>query len=211
MKYMGQKRKILFATTNENKIKRVQRLIRDLEIELLTLSDISDQIEEPIEFGENAVEIAKNKAIYYWEKIGKVMPVLTQDDTMDFLGNVSPEDDPKTAIKEPVVKAFGEYTIPNAIAYYSKLAEKYGGEIDFAFRYGHGFADEHGARDASSSLYAKLVKDPKGADNVGKYPLRALTKLKIGDKYIYSEDATDEEKVEADSDIKRALNELLSH
>ncbi|KKT45364.1 MAG: hypothetical protein UW36_C0007G0045 [candidate division WWE3 bacterium GW2011_GWA2_44_16] len=60
------------------------------------------------------------------------MPVLAQDDTMDFLGNVAAEDDPKTAIKEPVIKAFGQYTIPNAIAYYTKLAEKYGGETEFA-------------------------------------------------------------------------------
>ena len=157
------------------------------------------------------MEIAKNKAIYYWEATGRKMPVLTQDDTMDFLGNVSPKDDPKTAIKEPVVKAFGEYSIPNAIAYYSKLAERYGGKIDFAFRYGHGFVSEDGAKGASSSLYAELVKDPKGIDKVGKYPLRALTKLKIGSNYIYSEDATVEEKVVADSDIKRALIELLCY
>ena len=189
--------------------KRIQKLISDLDIELLTLSDIPEKIDEPSEFGENAVEIAKNKAIYYWEATGRKMPALTQDDTMDFLGNVSPEDDPKTAIKEPVVKALGEYSIPNAIAYYSKLAERYGGNIDFAFRYGHGFVSEAGAKGVSSSLYAKLVKDPRGIDKVGKYPLRALTKLKIGNNYVYSEDATDEEKVAADSDIKRALVELL--
>ncbi|KKT83451.1 MAG: hypothetical protein UW82_C0039G0001, partial [candidate division WWE3 bacterium GW2011_GWC2_44_9] len=49
-----------------------------------------------------------------------------------------------------------------------------------------------------------------GKDKVGNYPLRALTKLKIGNKYVYSEDTTDEEKIAADADIKRALIALLS-
>lgn len=206
---MFKKRNILFATTNKNKISLISKLISDLDIELLTLSDMLEEIDEPEEFGKDAVEIAKNKATYYWEAINKRMPVLAQDDTLDFLGNVSPEDDPKTAIKEPVVKAFGEYTIHNAIAHYSKLAEKYGGEIDLAFRYGHSLINEDGAKGVSSSLYAKLVKEPKGIDTVGNYPLRALIKLKIGDSYIYSEDVTDDERIAAYSDTKRALVELL--
>ncbi|KKT45365.1 MAG: Non-canonical purine NTP pyrophosphatase [candidate division WWE3 bacterium GW2011_GWA2_44_16] len=64
---MNIKRKILFATTNENKIKRIQKLTNDLDIELLTLSDIQEKIEEPKEFGKDVVEIAKNKAFYYCE------------------------------------------------------------------------------------------------------------------------------------------------
>ena len=68
------KRKILFATTNQNKIARVQKLIKDLDIELLTLNDFDKPVEEPQEFGIDVLEIAKNKASYYWEKTGKTMP-----------------------------------------------------------------------------------------------------------------------------------------
>jgi len=137
------------------------------------------------------------------------MPVLAQDDTLDFLGNVEPQDDPSISIKGPVIKIYGEFSIKNAIDYYSKLAEKYGGEIDFAFIYGHALANENGVKGVGSSLFAKLVKDAKGVENVGNYPLKALTKLRIGDAFIYSDDATSEQKVFADSDIKRALLELL--
>lgn len=202
-------RKILFATTNENKIKRIKKLIDDSNIELLTLNDLDIVIEEPEELGVNVLEIAKNKANYYWEKTEGKYPVLTQDDGMDFLGNVPPEEDPGASIKKPVVREYGEFNVNNAIAYYSKLADKYGGEIDFVFRYGHGFIDENGLKGASSKLEAKLSKEPKGIDQVGKYPLRALTKLKIGDVYMYSVDASDEEKAQADNDLKRALLELL--
>jgi len=58
-------------------------------------------------------------------------------------------------------------------------------------------------------MYAKVVKDPKGAENVGKYPLEALKKLKVGDDYFYSVDVTDEERLIAEHDIKRALIVLL--
>jgi hypothetical protein len=202
-------KELLLATTNDNKITRVKNLLKGMDIRILTLKDLDYSIEEPDEYGSDALEIAKNKASYYWDKTKGQYPVLTQDDTMDFLGNVSPEDDPSTSIKAPVVRVYGEFNTQNAISYYSKLAEKYGGEVDFAFRYGHGYADSDGVKGATSSLYAKLVKDPKGVEQVGKYPLRALTKIKVGDNYIYTADATDEEKIEADSDIKRALLELL--
>jgi hypothetical protein len=201
---------LLLATTNDNKITRIKKLLKDVDINILTLNDLSFSIEEPEEFGKDAMEIAMNKAKYYWEKTQHQYPVLTQDDTMDFLGNVIPEDDPSTSIKSPVVKAYGEFNTENAITYYSKLSEKYGGAVDFAFRYGHGYADTEVVKGTTSSLYAKLVKEPKGIDQVGKYPLRALTKIKVGETFVYSADATEEEKVLADYDIKRALLELLS-
>jgi hypothetical protein len=202
-------RKILFATTNENKINRIKKLIDDPNIELITLNDLDFTIEEPEELGADVLEIAKNKANYYWEKIEGKYPVLAQDDGMDFLGNVAPEEDPGASIKAPVVREYGEFNVANAIAYYSKLADKYGGEIDFVFRYGHGYVDGNGLKGASSKLEAKLSKDPKGIEQVGKYPLRALTKFKIGDIYVYSIDASEEEKVQADNDLRRALLELL--
>ncbi len=204
------KRKILFATTNHTKVDRVINLVGDLDIEWVTLDDLPEKIDEPVEVGDSAVGIAKNKALYYFEKIGKQMPVLAQDDTIDFLGNVSVEDDPKSAIKEPVIKAFSVFNNTNAIKYYSMLADKYGGEIEFAYKYGHGFANSNEVTATSSALYAKLVKDPKGVERVGKYPLDALTKLKVGDDYIYSVDVSKEDHLKADSDFKRALLELLA-
>ena len=84
------------------------------------------------------------------------------------------------------------------------------GEVNsFVFRYGHALADENGVKSVGSKLSAKLVAKPKGADKVGKYPLRALTQLNVDGVYTYSVDASEEQKVKADSDLKRALHELF--
>ena len=202
-------KKILFATTNTNKVQRIKNLISDTGINLLTLKDLDFEIEEPIETGKSVVEIAKNTAIYYYKKIDGLYGVLAQDDGMDFFGNVESNEDPGSCIKASVVDRYGVFNIENAIKYYSNLAKKYGGEIDFAFRYGHAYIDKMGVKTDSSILFAKLVDTPYKIEQVGKYPLRALTKIKIGDNYKYSADMTLQEGIYSDNDLKRALKQVL--
>jgi len=201
--------RILFSTTNTNKIERIERLLDEFDLEILTLPDIGVDIAEPDEVGGNVEEVAKNKALYYYNVLENQYPILTQDDSLDFLGNVEEEENPGLSIKGPVVKKYGEFSTDTAIKYYSELAKKYGGEIPFSFKYGHAYIDNNGIKHDKSFLHAKLVAEPKGIEKVGKYPLRALTQLKLNNQYVYSCDVSEKDRVKADSDLKRALVNVL--
>ena len=72
--------RILLATTNRGKIKELKDEFRDLDIELLTLSDFSfilPYLEDPEETGSTFEENALIKAAYYYDKFK--MPVLSDD------------------------------------------------------------------------------------------------------------------------------------
>jgi len=115
-------KKILFATTNQQKFKRLSLLT---QTKLVSLSDLKYQIKEPEEIGKDTLDIAILKARHYYSCLKEKMPVLTQDDTLKL--QVKPKDDPGSHIKEPVIKKYGQFTDENAIEYYINLVKKYGG------------------------------------------------------------------------------------
>jgi len=72
--------RIVLTTTNRGKIKELKDEFRDLDIELLTLSDFYHMwpyISDPEENGKTFEENAKIKAEYYYDKFK--MPVLADD------------------------------------------------------------------------------------------------------------------------------------
>ena len=203
------KKKIIFATKNENKYAKIKRLLKDLNYEILSLADMPEKIIEPKETGFSPKEIAEEKARYYWAKLGKSIAVLTQDDVLDFCGNVSKEDNSGLSIKSPVIRRYGKFNDTTAIKFYSSLAKKYGGEIDILFRYGHAYIDKAGIKSKESVVRAKLVSKPRGVEKVGNYPLRAITKVKVGNNYIYSTETSAKDRLEVDSGILKSLLEIL--
>lgn len=114
-------KKVLFATTNNNKISRLKNFLKDIEIEIISLSDLTYQINEVKETGETPVEIAINKAKYYYDNLKEKMPVITQDDTIEFLG-VTELTSPRLTIKNLVIETFGEFNDDFAFKYYTNLA-----------------------------------------------------------------------------------------
>jgi inosine/xanthosine triphosphate pyrophosphatase family protein len=132
-------KKLLIATTNNNKVSRIKRLLVDAPVEIMSLNDLPKQIPEPAETAGSGVEIAAQKALGYVEHVDDSLIVLTQDDTIAFEG-VDDVDNPGPFIKEPVKSKYGEFTDENALKYYTDLAKKYGGTVPMVFRYGHAIA-----------------------------------------------------------------------
>lgn len=94
-------RDIVVATTNVNKVKRIQLLLKDLNYNVISLKEAGinlENIEEPKETKSTPVEIAMEKAIYYAKFLPINTIVLSQDDTIQFEG-ISPEDNPGLHIK----------------------------------------------------------------------------------------------------------------
>ncbi len=200
--------RVLFATTNTQKVNRLRRLTR---IQLYSLSDLPYKIEAPKEEGKDALDIAILKARYYWDKLKEKVPVLTQDDTLKM--KVDPEDDPNTFIKQPVIDKYGTFTDAYAIEYYTNLAQKYGGEIPMYFEYGHALCSSDGEEiiiARKSRLYGKIVTEPKENDSTKGYFLSAIMKVKIDDKWKYYSELTDGELVQVDKSIEESLKRILN-
>lgn len=199
---------VLFATTNEQKVKRLSRLT---PVKLISLTDISYQISEPKEAGMDALEISIFKARHYWSFLREKIPVLTQDDSLKL--EVEPEDSPGNHIKAPVIKKYGEFTDRNAILYYNDLAKKYGGFIPMYFEYGHAVCFEDGGelmvRARKSKLFGRIVTESKENDSTTGYFLAAIMQVRIKEKWKYYSELTPQELVVIDSGISESLKRLL--
>lgn len=78
-------KKILIATTNENKLKELKNLLTPLGYELLSLKDVNDN-DEVFEDGTTFEENANLKAVHYFVKYH--MPIISDDSgiSIEYLG-----------------------------------------------------------------------------------------------------------------------------
>ena len=199
---------ILFATTNKNKVDRIKKLIKDTDINLISLAELDYQIEEPEENGKDGVENAIIKAKYYYNQLKNKIPVLAQDDTL-FLKDIDESDNPKKDIKLPVIKKYGQFTDEFAYKYYTDLIKKYNRDfLEMEFHYGHAICDFGFIEGSESVLPGKLHIEINSRQTPG-YFLADMMKVKTDGGWKYYSDLTDDELIKQDKDIKRSLNSLL--
>ena len=206
--------RILFATTNQNKLSRINKLIGDTH-KLISLDELLKDLGEPEETEPTCVGIAAQKALYYVERVDSGLPVLTQDDTIRF-EDVEASDQPGTSIKKPVVERYGEFSDEKALQYYTDLVEKYGGHIQVTFEYGHAAAVKNdndresiSLVSALSTLSCRLATNVKNQDKYKGYFLAAMMEVKIQGKWKHYTELSDEELVEADTDLRDSIISLL--
>lgn len=210
-------KRIIIATTNENKVERIKKLLKGLDYEILSLKSIKNDIPEPEEKANSPEGIAIEKALHYVEYFPEDTLVLTQDDTIKLEG-LKEEDDPKLSIKTPVRNKYGEFTDKLAAKYYSELAVKYGGTIPMTFNYGHAVAIKTKENrniikviGASSKLEVRLVDKIHKLETVPGYFLAALMEANVNGKWIPYNDLDDKTLVELDKDLYNSITYLLKN
>lgn len=209
-------KKIVVATTNSNKVKRIRDLLLDLDYEVLSITDVcEEEISEPQETANTPVEIAIQKALHYSKFLPEDIIVLSQDDTIEFDG-VNEEDNPGVHIKEPVIRKYGKFTDLLAAEYYKDLANKYGGFIPMTFKYGHAVAiKKKDERDlikvigAKSKLEVRLVNRINKLEKSAGYFLAALMEAKIDGKWVSYNELDTKTLVELDKDLYYSITTLL--
>jgi leucyl-tRNA synthetase len=138
--YEDKTKEILLLTTNQGKINHIKRCLKNLNVKIKTLADLDYKIEEPNEVGNNVIEIAENKARYYYDNLKEKIPVLCTDHGME-LFDIDESDNPKHQIKQRVLDKYGLLNDENITLYYSELAKKYGGSIKQQYQFGLVFYD----------------------------------------------------------------------
>ena len=208
--------KILMATTNNNKVIRIKKLLKDYDYEIYSLKDLGyDKIPEPEETKNTPIEIALEKALYYVNNIDEEILVLCQDDTLVMEG-IKEEDSPGMHIKGPVYEKYGEFNDELACEYYTELAKKYGGSISLTFNYGHAFVKKSFKERniiqsiaAGSKMKLKLVDKIVGLEKVPGYFLSAITEAYVNDSWIPYTKLTEEQEIEVDVDLKKSILQML--
>ena len=209
-------KKIVVATTNSSKVKRLRTLLYGIDYELVSLQEATkESIPEAEESKETPLEIAMEKAVHYAKYLPAETIVLSQDDTIKFEG-IKEEDNPGMHIKKPVIERYGNFTDEFAAEYYKSLAEKYGGSIPIIFKYGHAIPIKTtGERtvtkvvSAESILKLKLVNKIYKLEKTPGYFLAALLEAKVNGKWVHYNDLDETTLVELDSDLYKSICTLL--
>ena len=115
--------KIYYGTGNNSKINFMKNITKDLQIDIIGINEIGNIDHNINENGIEPLENAKIKAWHYYRQINK--PVFSADSGL-FFENVEYKDQPGTNIRRIGGKRL---TDDEMIEYYSKLAEKYGGNL----------------------------------------------------------------------------------
>jgi len=199
--------KILLLTTNPGKIRHIKTLLADANVEISTLDGLDYQIAEPQEIGENVVEIAQNKAKYYWEKLQEKMPVLCTDHGMELFG-VDPLDNPSKFVKKPVLEKYGQVNDDLIVKYYSELAAKYGGQVAQQYQFGLAIYDGKNLEstlEISDNVLVQQIQQPI----LPGYPLDSVLKTNIGNEEIYLNNLDKINKTSFYTNYQRGLYRLL--
>ena len=180
-------KKILFATSNESKVKRFREGLLKHGIEIVTLREFGKEIEVE-ENGKNAIENARIKARAYASSTS--LPVLAMDDNL-YIDSIPSDKQPGMFVRRVNGKRLSDEEM---IEYYSNLAHVYGdhGKLTCRWVYGivilcHG--KEYTYTWSKEDFY--IVDQPSQKTHPG-YPLDSISIHKKLNKYFI--DITEEDR-----------------
>ena len=121
--------KILFATSNQAKVRNYKESLSKKGIKLLTLKDIDTHI--PVEeSGKNAIENAYIKAKSYYDELK--IPTIGMDNNL-FIEGIPEELQPGVFVRRINGRELND---DEMILYYTKLVKEYGGKLKARWVYG---------------------------------------------------------------------------
>lgn len=160
--------KVLFATTNQAKVKKYRKALEEKGIEIVTINDLNFKLDID-ENGKNAIENAYIKAKTYYDKTK--IPTIGMDNCL-FIEELPEEKQPSTHVRRVNGK---ELTDEEMIEYYTNLVKEYGGRLTAKWVYGMVIYNGEEAKEYSwskSNFY--LVDKPCKKITVG-YPLDSIS------------------------------------
>lgn len=207
--------KVLLGTGNKSKLKWMQELLKEYDIELVIPKEIGiyDSVKEN---GLTAVENASIKAKQYFEL--SHLPVIATDNAMLFTD--FPIDDPRqphTKIRRMIGEK--EMNDQELIEYYSFLAKQNGGRLTAYYETSYAVVDKKGKLYKLEDPYSKdpkyidltcfyLVDNPHTTYELGR-PLNSIRVDKYTGKYWYdlnSEDISQEMHQQEQAYLESAKN-----
>ena len=178
--------KVLFATSNQAKVRNYKEKLLKSGIELLTLKDIDIHIHVE-ENGKNAIENAYIKAKTYYDELR--IPTIGMDNNL-FIEGIPDELQPGVFVRRINGK---ELNGDEMIEYYTKLVKEYGGKLKARWVYGMVLISENGTYEYSWSYDDFYLVDKVNAKRNPGYPLDSISIDEKLNKYFV--DMTEEDRI----------------
>lgn len=186
-------KQILFATSNESKVKRFSDKLLENDIKILSLKDINIDLDIE-ENGKSAIENALIKARAYHNETKLV--VMAMDDTL-YLDNVPDNLQPGMYVRRVNGKRLSDEEM---IEYYSNLAKEYGENGKITARWIYGLAIINDGKEYTYTWSKEdfyIVGIPSNKINPG-YPLNSISINKKLNKYFTDITINDKELIKED-------------
>lgn len=173
-------KKIIFATSNQSKLKRFKNGLQLKGIELLSLKDVNIELD----VSENGTTVIENALIKARECFKKAKTASMGMDDSLYLEGVPQDKKPGLYVRIVNGKTLSD---DEMIEHYSNLVKLYGtnGKLNCKWIYGLAVINEKGEENtytwSKDNFYMVDVKSDK--INPG-YPLNSISKYKILDKYF---------------------------
>ncbi len=177
--------KVLFATTNQAKVKKYKKALEENGIELITINDLDFKLNIN-ENGKNAIENAYIKAKSYYEATN--ITTIGMDNNL-FIDELPEEKQPGTYVRRINGKELND---DEMIEYYTNLVKEYGGKLTAKWVYGMVIYNGKQHKEFSwnkGNFY--FVDKPCERRNPG-YPLDSISIMPECNKYFV--DLTDEDR-----------------
>ncbi len=196
---MTLKSKLLIATSNPSKVRRFQKYLKGLDLNLLSLNDISKKIPIPKETANTCLQIAREKVIYYYNQAG--LPCFSLDSGLYF-EHIPQNKQPGKNVKG--IAGCDDFMEPETvyskmIEYYSTLAKTFGGNLK-----GY-FLDAYCLYDGKKTYSTEVKRPITLTDLVYKkdvhFPICSLYKVK--NKYYHELN-----EMEMEEFLKESITEL---
>lgn len=176
--------KVLLGTTNPSKVKRFSDLLKEYEIEFVTLRDLAIT-DEPEEAGATPEENAVAKAKFY----GRYFDVVICNDSGLYFEELALDDvrQPGLNIRTPM--QMDRLSDEEMIDYYSKLIGELGGKVSAYYLdgiavYNHGKIDSFMDADAARKIGSFYMIEKVSEKRFEGWPLDSLSIDKESGKYF---------------------------
>lgn len=172
---------ILYGTRNLAKINSMKNMLKDLDIEILSLNDVDLKVGAVDESGNSPLDNAKIKAFAYYKAFKK--PVFSCDSGL-YIDGISPSSQPGVHVRRVRGKELNDEEM---IEYYSELALNAGGEVRARYKnaicliLNEEEVFQYDGDDISSKQFI-ITSTPHKKRNKG-FPLDSLSKDIETDKY----------------------------
>lgn len=171
--------KVLLPTKNKVKIEKWGSLIKELGYDLITLSDLNEQFDEPKEDGETVLENAVKKAEYYYKKTGIV--TVTTDSSLYIDGLSKEEQIGLFAGREVIRDGLGNVVSEKKLTdedNYQRLKttiKQLGGDVNGYFEEGIIIYYGTGVYESKSFIMNRRFKTPGSPVRKENAPMRSFT------------------------------------
>ena len=200
--------KILYGTTNEAKVKHMEKILDGMDIEIIGLNNICKKPPKIIEDGKTPLENARKKAEAYFKRFKT--PVFACDSGL-YLEDIKDEEQPGVNVRR--VKG-RELSDEEMIEHYSLIAKRNGGEIiswyENAIYLIINEKISFGYQGHKTSSNKFIISEKPCGKSIEGFPIDSLSKdIKSGRYFLEIDDQQKEDQMR--EGFREFFNERLKH